>query len=711
MASRPSQPRVTTNPPRSPSRSLLPPTTSSTPVGGRLVNYYAEWLSLDLSMWHHKILTSGLTLSFIRLPPVTSTPRAVQLPGDPTRRQILLDEVAALLDKNALERVDQSDPGFFSHLFTVPKKSGGFRPVIDLKRLNQHIRCPHFKMETDRSIRAQLEVGEWTTSVDFTDAYLHIMVDPGHRKFFRMNILGESFQFRSMCFGLNIAPRVFTKLLEPVASHLRSRGIHLHRYLDDWLFRGATPEIVTEHTSIALQLFQRLGLIVNYKKSDLTPRQQFIFLGMDFDLEVGLVRPTQAEVQKICGLVHLLFRMKSAPVRLLLSLLGLLNHACQFVSLGRLHIRPLQFYVKAKTPDLQKAIKQSESIPLENPFFLALEWWLNQDRLRAGVPTRPPAPVMTLSTDASLEGWGAFLEGHRASGVWKIQEQALHITILELRAVRMAVQAFVHLIAGKAIQLLSDNTTAIAYIRNQGGTQSVSLFREAKEVLEWCSAHQIILHPFYLPGHLNSLADLLSRRSQVLGTEWTLHPAIFRRIHLLVPQLSVDLFATRLNTQLPRFVSPCPDPQAWQIDAFSMDWDDLTAYAYPPTKLIPEVLRKLRRSTMRLYLVAPLWTNQAWYPEVLDLLFDLPLELPPWKRMLKQPMTEVYHHSPGLMSLHVWPLSGITSDRQAFQWRLPDMQQHHNGNHLYACINLTGGPSPVGVRRGMLIRPLLLFRS
>ena len=76
-------------------------------------------------------------------------------------------------------------------------------------------------------------------------------------------------------------------------------------------------------------------------------------------------------------------------------------------------------------------------------------------------------------------GWGGFLEGLRTSGIWSTQEQSLHITVLELRAVQLAIQSLVHVVQGKSIQVLSDNTSAIASIRNQGGTHSVSLFGEA----------------------------------------------------------------------------------------------------------------------------------------------------------------------------------------------------------------------------------------
>ena len=687
-------------------RSPAAPPTQDGPVGGRLRLYWTEWDTIQGTSWQVRLLSQGLRLPFVNFPPLTHVPSAIKLPLNVAKRQVLLKEVESLLRKEALEVVPDPSPGFYSHLFTVPKRSGGFRPVIDLKCLNKFIHCPHFHMETDRAIRAQLSQGEWTTSIDLSDAYLHIPIHPAFKKFLRINIMGTTYQFTAMCFGLNIAPRIFTKLLDPVASHLRSRGILVHRYLDDWLIRGPSPSVVTNHTHQVLTLFQRLGLLVNWEKSDLTPKMRFVFLGMDVDLEQAWIRPTEAQLQKIDILVQLLAGCDRSPVRLLLSLIGCLNHAAQFIHLGRLHLRPLQFYVKAWAPNLKEEI--DSSIPLQWPFHKALDWWKDRVRLAQGVPLHPPEPEVTLTTDASLQGWGASLDNHRVSGLWSREESQLHITILELRAVFCALQALSPQVAHKSVRLLCDNTVAVAYLRNQGGTHSLSLFRETRDILLWCSQHQVEIRPFYLPGHLNSVADLLSRASQVLGTEWTLHSAVFRQILRCFPEITVDLFATTLNNQLPQFVSPCPDPTAWKIDAFSFEWLEMTPYAFPPFKLIPEVLRKLRGSPIKMILVAPAWPNQACYPELLDLLCGQPLQLPAWRKLLRQPLGQVFHHDPGLLGLHAWPLSGLESDRLDFLEQWPSMLQHPNEHLPSDFTSPTGRSLLLGVKNeiSILAKPL-----
>ena len=66
-------------------------------------------------------------------------------------------------------------------------------------------------------------------------------------------------------------------------------------------------------------------------------------------------------------------------------------------------------------------------------------------------------------------------------------------------------------------------------------------------------------------------------------TKWSLHPQVFKQICQKWFTPHVDLFATHLNHKLPLYVSPIPDPRAWDIDALNINWTNLTAYAYPPT--------------------------------------------------------------------------------------------------------------------------------
>ena len=144
-------------------------------------------------------------------------------------RQDLQQAVDALLMKGAIEWVTNvKSLGFYSQLFLVPKKTGDLRPVIDLSTLNRHMVVPHFKMETQGSVRSAIRSQEWTVSIDIHDAYLHVPMHQAVRKYLRFVVNKRVYQFTCLLFGLATSPREFTKLLRPVVSLLRQQGVKLH---------------------------------------------------------------------------------------------------------------------------------------------------------------------------------------------------------------------------------------------------------------------------------------------------------------------------------------------------------------------------------------------------------------------------------------------------------------------------------------------------
>ena len=67
----------------------------------------------------------------------------------------------------------------------------------------------------------------------------------------------------------------------------------------------------------------------------------------------------------------------------------------------------------------------------------------------------------------------------------------------------------------------------------------------------------------------------------------------------------LDCFASRLNTQLPKYFSYKPDPYAYLIDAFSVHWQFCKCYLFPPFSLIDRTLQKIRMDQTEVILVVP----------------------------------------------------------------------------------------------------------
>ena len=127
------------------------------------------------------------------------------------------------------------------------------------------------------------------------------------------------------------------------------------------------------------------------------------------------------------------------------------------------------------------------------------------------------------------------------------------------------------------------------------GTYSAALDREVQLLLRWVELLNLTLVPQFIVGSQNIVADSLSRRQQVLGSEWTFAQEVVDELVANWPA-TLDLFATAPNYQLPVYFLPLNDPMAAGTDMFLQVWDGLQAYVFPPFALIRQVINRLRSS-------------------------------------------------------------------------------------------------------------------
>ena len=165
----------------------------------------------------------------------------------------------------------------------------------------------------------------------------------------------------------------------------------------------------------------------------------------------------------------------------------------------------------------------------------------------------------------------------------------MHINCLELLAATLTVKTFMKDVSGTSVLLQLDNATAVAYINNLGGTALSQLTELAKEIWLWALNKDFFLKAQHIPGVSNTVADAESRTLWD-RSDWRLCPHIFQAICEAFGSPEVDLFASRLTHQVPRFFSWKPDPLAEAVDAFQQDWGPLKGFTNPPWCLIGRVL-------------------------------------------------------------------------------------------------------------------------
>ena len=181
------------------------------PLGARLQNFWQTWLDLGAGPKVVQILREGYTLPFRIRPKFTRSPTVISCYVNPHRNLYLLEALHQLIDKNAVELVqNKTSLGIFNRLFLVPKPNNKWRPILDLSNLNLFLKAEKFKMETPETIRTSLQQGEWVTSIDFKDTYFHIPIQEQSRKYLRFHVQGEMYQLKALPFSLSTAPLEFT---------------------------------------------------------------------------------------------------------------------------------------------------------------------------------------------------------------------------------------------------------------------------------------------------------------------------------------------------------------------------------------------------------------------------------------------------------------------------------------------------------------------
>ena len=233
-----------------------------------------------------------------------------------------------------------------------------------------------------------------------------------------------------------------------------------------------------------------------------------------------------------------------------------------------------------------------------------------------------------------MQGWGATCQGKTTNGKWSSQESIQHINLLELKAAFLGLKTFLKNQSHKVVLVTLDNSMAVAYLNNKGGTHSVPLMSLALEIWTWCLQRNVLISAQHVPAKENTIADLESR-TFLDSTDWQLDPTV---ISAFLTNCNTDLFASRLTAQLPQYVSWRPDPGAFHIDALTLHWKSLMGYASPPPppfNLIPVVLNKVIQDIADLLLVAPIWQAQPWWPILLSPLVSNPVLLPRSQHLMR----------------------------------------------------------------------------
>lgn len=624
----------------------------------------------------------GYKITFDKKPTQINTP----IPVFKTEENLILDrEIIKLVEKGAIVKCHPAEEQFISSYFLVPKKDGSSRFVLNLKKLNKFITTSHFQMEDLRTAIKLVSPGIYMTSIDLKDAFFLVPVDKSSRKYLRFIFNGQVYEFTCLPFGLCLCPYLFTRIMKAVIGILRRKGYISSIYLDDFLVFGKNEIECLRNTTSTIKLLEKLGFIINAAKSSLEPSTRCKYLGFILDSSKMTVELPQEKREKLKKLVLDLYLKKQCLIRVFAKLIGSLVASCPGLEYAKAHIKNFEMALSEALIGTQGNFDKKMVIP--SSLKIEFDWWLE----RLSYSTRKIRDTgfdIEIFTDASSSGWGAACCNETARGFWNEHEKSLHINHLELLAAWYGIKCFARDFTNKQILLRIDNTTALSYINNMGGTHVARLNSLAQEIWDWCESRDLWLYASYIPSRENVDADRESRiRNDT--TEWQLSDSAFSIISKAFGPFDIDLFASRINAKCEVYCSWHRDPEATYIDAFTFSWSSMLFYAFPPFSMILKTLRKIILEKATGVVVVPLWNSQAWFPIFSSLLIEEPIYFKPSTKLLSLPFSPQNHPMSEKLTLVAGRLSGRLIAREEFPnhlsktlYRQFRIRQSNNTTHL-----------------------------
>ena len=298
-------------------------------------------------------------------------------------------------------------------------------------------------------------------------------------------------------------------------------------------------------------------------------------------------------------------------------------------------------------------------------------------------------PFLTIKTDSSLSGWGAVNEnsGECIQGVWDECETREDINYLELKAGLLAIKTFCEPLQKCHIRVFLDNTVSVAYINRMGG-KITNLNSLTKTIWQFCAEREIWLSACHLPGVENVEADFLSRNRNS-DMEWKLHTQVFKSIIDIYGKCDIDLFASGLNYQFKPYASHEPDKNAAVIDALSIQWSNIKAYVFCPFSLLGRVLQKITVDQTEAIVIAPIWSTQTWFPQMLQMICQPSFILPNLPNLLYLPNNLDARHPLKKMRLGVFRVSGNRSKTEDYRRKLERFSCHAGGIPLKTVLDIS----------------------
>ena len=210
--------------------------------------------------------------------------------------------------------------------------------------------------------------GTLVAKMDIKKAYRNVPVHPVDRLFLGMQWRGRVYVDGCLPFGLRSAPLLFTAVADALQWVMEARGVawlgHYRQFYHGW---GSQADKCRTNLGIMKAVCKEAGMPTEQEKEE-GPTTVLTFLGIELDSEAMGIHLPAAKLHQLQESLRSWRGKKACRKRDLLSIIGVMSHACKAVRAGRSFLRHLI--------DLSMSVNHlNRHVRLNVEARADIEWW------------------------------------------------------------------------------------------------------------------------------------------------------------------------------------------------------------------------------------------------------------------------------------------------------------------------------------------------
>ena len=405
-------------------------------------------------------------------------------------KEIIEEMIGNMLDKDIIEN---SCATYLSPIVLINKPNGSKRMCIDYRGVNKHIKMDIHPLPRLDELVDDVAGNKYYCTLDLKDAYYQCKLDEESRDITTFSDGKNLYRFKRLPFGLNVAPAIFTRVMQEVLRPLLKLGF-VKNYLDDVIIFAHDYETLLQRLTLTFKRMAEMGLKLNVSKCHFAQRK-IKFLGHIVSSKGVEVNPENVE-----GILKMEPPKSTREVR---RFIGMCSFYRKFITnfsqiaapLTTLQSKLVKF---SWSPECQEAFEKLKDKLMSTPVLVKAD--LSKD--------------FELHTDASNNHVGAVLmqredEGLKPIGYFSKKlnrcEKKYCCTDKEALGIIKATRFFHHYLWGKQFSIITDHQPLTSVFKKK--THSPRMSRYMLEMRDY--SFTII----YKRGATNYVPDALSRPS------------------------------------------------------------------------------------------------------------------------------------------------------------------------------------------------------